>query len=132
VYENSGFTSCDRDECVYYSWKLYSRDLHYNYRKNGEEERQEAQTYNIKKCRKIGHSTVLWLKESFEAHGGGRSRITIFRHSFIPYRTKIHIAANSPGADAAGNKTRKKFPKKRSKRGLKMKDARTSPKRKTC
>lgn len=74
-------------------------DLHYDCVTSGGEEREEAWTDNAKKSRKIGRSAVPYSKESLkrtkEKRGGDRSRVTIFRHSFIP-GTKIHAAAHSP------------------------------------
>lgn len=51
------------------------------------------------------------IKRPFEVYEKGRrrrrsSRVTIFRHSFMPYETRIHTSAPSFRADGAGNKMR--------------------------
>lgn len=105
--------SYSRDERVYYSRKLWSwlwPWMERRRRKRGDTDGQ---------CKEISENRPLdcaLIKRVFEARGRGRgwsSRVTIFRHSFIPYGTKIHTAVHSSRADAAGNKTRKNSRKKK-------------------
>jgi len=111
--------SYDRDERVYYSQKLWSRSSLLLRKKRRRRKRGDADV----QCKEMSENRSLGcalIKRVFEAHGreGGRnSRVTIFRHSFIPYGTKIHTTAHSPRADAAENKMRKSSRKKRNKRG---------------
>jgi len=84
----------------------YSRDPHYYCGKSGGEEREETQTYNVKKCRKIGRSAAPWSKESLKRtveKEGGVAGLLFFatlssptgrkytRRRTVPERTPLRI-----------------------------------------